>query len=953
MTGAGTVAGSRVAAELLVTGMTCGACAARIERRLNRLDGVAAVVNYATGRAYFTSLGGRDAAELIGVINSTGYQAALPEPPRDDGDPADPRVQDLGERLVLCVPLALAVIALAMVPALQFAGWQWVSLALAAPVAAWGAWPFHRAALAGLGHGAATMDTLVSLAVTASCGWSVYALLFGGAGALGMRMPMAFTFSAASGMTLYLDAAAGVTAALLAGRYLEARAKGSSASALTALATLGTKSVAVLRDGAEHRVPAAELALGELFVVRPGEKIAADGVVVEGDSTVDCSLVTGESMPVEVSAGSPVTGATVNMSGRLVVRASRVGADTLLARISRLVNEAQATKASAQRLADRVAAVFVPCVIALAVATFGFWLGAGLSVASAASAAVAVLVVACPCALGLATPTALVTAVGRGARLGILVKSARSLELSGRVKAVVLDKTGTLTTGTMTLTDVVPLPGIDPHAGEAGADVARLVALLLAGAVEDASEHPVGQAIARAAAAQFGALPEVTGFTALPGAGVRGRTGGHDVTVGSPALFADVPGSLGDAVEAAERDGRTAVLAGWDGRARAALVVSDELRPGAAEAVTRLRALGLRPVLLTGDNEHVAAAVARQVGIAATDVLAGVRPDGKAAVIRRLQESGQPAVFVGDGVNDAAALAQADLGMAVGTGTDAAIGAADLTLVGGGPGGIADAIELAGAAMKVIRTNLGWAFCYNVVAIPLAALGYVNPLFAGIAMAASSLIVVGNSLRLRRFTPGRPRAGRRLRTGVTWPTWRPGRAVPSGAPPRRAAVTPGLLPELARAAAAPVICAVLLAGLLTAWTAAGGAGTLSRPRIQVTLAAVPQRAYTAQLADTVVTAQAYLVIRNLSGEPDKLVAVRTPIAGTVILTRQGPEGQLLQVTSLTVPAHGTLSLSPQGDDLLIENPAPYESHQTVPLTLLFRNAGEVTVDAEVTAPGTR
>jgi P-type Cu+ transporter len=918
-------AGGQVQAELVVTGMTCGSCAARIERRLNRLDGVAATVNYATGRAYFTSMGGREAAELVSVINSTGYQAALPAPPRDDGEPADPHARDLGRRLVVCVPLAVAVIAASMVPAFQFTGWQWVSLLLTAPVAVWGAWPLHRAALAGLGHGAATMDTLVSLAVTASSGWSLYALFFGGAGAAGMRMPFAFTFSAASGMTLYFEAAAGVTTAVLAGRYLEARARDRSVSALTALAALGAKSVAMLRDGTERRVPVGELAAGDLFVVRPGEKIAADGIVVEGSSAVDSSLVTGESMPAEVGAGSPVTGATVNMSGRLVVRASRVGADTLLAQITRLVTQAQATKASAQRLADR-------------------------------SAAVAVLVVACPCALGLATPTALVAAVGRGAELGILVKSARSLEPARRVAAVVLDKTGTLTTAAMTVTAVTT----SPLTGAAGEDAQR-EALLLAGAVEDGSEHPIGQAIARAAAARFGGLPEVTGFTALPGAGVRGRVGDQDVTVGNPGLFAElhieVPAALRDAVGAAADEGRTAVLAGWDGQARAALTVADELRPGASAAVARLRALGLRPMLLTGDNEQVAAAVAGQVGIAGTDVLAGVRPDGKAAVIRKLQEDGQPAVFVGDGVNDAAALAQADLGMAIGTGTDAAIGAADLTLVGGGPGGVADAIELATATMTVIRANLGWAFGYNVIAIPLAGLGYLNPLFAGIAMSASSLIVVANSLRLRRFTPAR----RPPRAWLTWPgrsAWRArpaGRAggdSPAAAGSQRGAVAPGPTAELARAAAGPVACAVVLVGLLTAWAASSGAGTLTRVRIQVTLAAVPMRAFTAQAADAVGTAQAYLVIRNLAAVPDELIAVYTPIAGLVILTQRGLGGQQAQVAGLTVPAAGTLSLSPLTGGLLIEHPVPFENQQSVPLTLYFRYAGQITVDATVTAPGT-
>jgi Cu+-exporting ATPase len=745
MSGTGAAVGDHVEAELVVTGMTCGSCAARIERRLNRLDGVSAAVNYATGRAYFTSLGGRDASELIGVINSTGYQAALPASPDGEARGADPVVRDLGRRLAVCVPLAAVVVALAMIPAAQFTGWQWVSLLLAAPVAGWGAWPLHRAAMAGLGQAAATMDTLVSLAVAVSFGWSVYALLFGGAGVAGMRMSFAFTFTAASGQTLYLEVAAGVTTAVLAGRYLEARAKDHSASALTALAAIGAKSVAVLRAGAEHRVPVSELRPGDEFVVRPGEKIATDGVVTDGRSAVDASLVTGEAMPAEVGPQDPVTGGTVNMSGRLVVRATRVGADTLLGQITRLVTHAQASKASAQRLADRIAAVFVPCVISLAAVTLGFWLGAGLPAAAAWSAAVAVLVVACPCALGLATPAALVAAVGRGAEFGVLIKSAHALESARRIRVVALDKTGTLTAGVMSVIGVIAAP-----------DVEDKEALLLAGAVEDGSEHPIGQAIAREAGARFEGLPPVTGFTALPGAGVRGQVGDIAVTVGSPRLFAElsaeVPAELREAVDAAETSGRTAVLVGWDGQARAAVLVADRLRPGAASAVARLHGLGLRTVLLTGDNERAALAVAGQLGIPADDVHAGIRPDGKAAVIRNLRADGCQVAFAGDGVNDAAALAHADLGLAAGTGADAAIGAADVTLVNGDPGSIADAIQLSRATMTVIRANLAWAFGYNVVAIPVAALGYLNPLFAGIAMSASSLIVVGNSLRLRRFT---------------------------------------------------------------------------------------------------------------------------------------------------------------------------------------------------------
>ena len=732
-----------VQAELVVGGMTCGACAARIERRLNRLDGVAATVNYATGRAYFSLLGGRDARELIGVIESTGYTARLPVTPAPDEAPrADPATRALAWRLAVCLPLAAAVIVLAMVPTAQFTGWQWVSLLLAAPVAVWGAWPLHRAAWYGLGYGTATMDTLVSVGVGASFGWSVYALLFGGAGMTGMRMSFAFTLGQASGQTLYLETAAGVTTAVLAGRYLEARARARSGSVLSALAAMGAKTVALLRDGVEQRVPADSLVAGDLFAVRPGEKIATDGVVVEGSSAVDASLVTGESMPSEVGPGDQVTGATVNMSGRLVVRATRVGSDTLLAQITRLVSQAQSTKASAQRLADRIAAVFVPCVIALAVATLGFWLGAGLPAAAAWSAAVAVLVVACPCALGLATPTALLAAVGRGAELGILVKSAQALESAGRIRVVVLDKTGTLTTGVMTVHDVIAEPG--GCAEEA---------LRLAGAVEDASEHPIGQAVARFAAERLGALPPLTGFAALPGAGVRGTVGGRVISVGSLRLFGElslvVPPPLRQAAEAAEDHGRTAALVGWDGQARAALVIADKLEPHAAEAVARVRGLGLRPVMLTGDNSRVALAVAGQLGIPAADVFAGVRPEEKVEVIRRRQSGGVAVAFVGDGVNDAAALAQADLGMAIGAGTDAAICAADLTLVNSDPLSIISAIELARATMTVIRANLAWASGYNLIAIPLAALGFLNPLFAGIAMSASSLIVVGNSLRLR------------------------------------------------------------------------------------------------------------------------------------------------------------------------------------------------------------
>ena len=738
-----------VQAELIVSGMSCGACAARIERRLNRLDGVAASVNYATGRAYFASTGGREPGELIGVIESCGYSAAAPTPEWGPDDPAaDQAARALGWRLAVCVPLAIAVIVLAMVPAAQFSGWPWVSLVLAAPVAGWGAWPLHRAAWAGLGHGTATMDTLVSMAVAASFGWSVYALFTSGGADASMRMSFGSTFGLAGSHPLYLDVAAGVPAAVLAGRYLEARARARSGAALTALAGLGAKTVAVLRDGTEQRVPVDTLGVGEQFVVRPGEKIATDGVIAEGSSAVDASLVTGEATPAEVGPGDEVTGATLNMSGRLVVRATRVGAGTLLAQITRLVGEAQASKASAQRLADRVAAIFVPCVISLAVVTLGFWLGAGVGGTAAGGAAVAVLVVACPCALGLATPTALLAAVGRGAELGILVKSARALEAARQVRVVVFDKTGTLTTGTMRLHTITTVDGTSEE------EVLRLT-----GAVEDASEHPIGQAIAREAAARSGHVLPVTGFAPMPGAGVRGVVDGHTVTVGRPELFAElslpVPVPLRRALAAAENAGQTTVLAGWDDAVRAVLVVADTLRPGSAAAVARIQRLGLATALLTGDSERTAHAVAAQLKIPKQNVFARVRPEQKAGKVRQFQDEGFAVAMVGDGVNDAAALAQADLGMAAGSGTDAAIGAADLTLVNGDPGTIAESLLLARATLRVIRGNLFWAFGYNAIAIPAAALGYLNPLFAGIAMAASSLIVTGNSVRLRRFGRGR------------------------------------------------------------------------------------------------------------------------------------------------------------------------------------------------------
>ena len=733
--------------EFAVGGMTCASCAARIERQLNRLDGVTATVSYGTERAYVTRTGGRGPAELISVIETAGYTAVL----AGDGRAArgaDDATRQLGARLAACAPLAAATIVLAMTPAAQFPGWQWVSLLLAAPVATWGAWPLHRAAWRGLGHGAATMDTLVSLGVAVSFGWSVYALLFGGAGQVGMKMPFSFTFGLGGGQSVYLDAAAGVTTAVLSGRYLEARAKAASGGALKALAELGVRDVRMLTDGTEHMVPADILRVEDEFVVRPGEKIATDGLVTSGASAVDASMVTGESVPQEITVGDEVTGGTMNLIGRLVVRATRVGADTTLATITRLVTEALASKASAQRLADRVAAVFVPCVIALAVVTLGFWLGVGLPGASAWSACVAVLVVACPCALGLATPTALMAALGRGAELGILVRSAQSLETAGRVRALVLDKTGTLTTGTMTI-----------HQVTASSDGMADSAWRRAGAVESASEHPVGQALAIEATRRCGPLPAVTDFTSVAGSGVRGRVDGDLVLVGQESFLTDaaltLPPELAEAVAAAGRNGRTAVLAGWGGSVRAVFEVGDALRAGAPTAVARLQRLGLHLFVVTGDSPAAAGVVAGQLSIPAANVIAGAQPATKASVVAEIQDAGYPVAMAGDGVNDAAALATADLGMAMASGTDAAIGASDLTLTSADPGVIPDAIQLARATMAVIRTNLCWAFGYNVLAIPLAALGYLNPLFAGIAMSLSSLIVVSNSLLLRRYQPGR------------------------------------------------------------------------------------------------------------------------------------------------------------------------------------------------------
>ncbi|MBB4979344.1 heavy metal translocating P-type ATPase [Streptomyces nymphaeiformis] len=733
---------STTVTELAIGGMTCASCAARIEKKLNRMDGVTATVNYATEKARVEHAPDVGVDALIATVVKTGYTAEEPAPPVEErkDEPEDPELASLRQRLTVSALLATPVILLAMVPSLQFDDWQWLSLTLASPVVVWGGLPFHRAAWTNLRHGAATMDTLVSVGTLAAYGWSLWALFLGDAGMPGMRHGFDLTADRAhASSAIYLEVAAGVVTFILLGRYLEARAKRKAGTALRALMELGAKDVAVLRDGREVRVPVGELRTGDLFVVRPGEKIATDGTVTEGASAVDASLLTGESLPLDVTPGSAVTGGCVNVSGRLVVEATRVGADTQLARIARLVEEAQSGKAEVQRLADRISAVFVPVVILIALATLVTWLLVTSDVTAAFTAAVAVLIIACPCALGLATPTALMVGTGRGAQLGILIKGPEVLESTRRVDTVVLDKTGTVTTGRMRLT------GVHVYGGRYGADSADETELLrLAGALEHSSEHPVARAIAAGAAERCGELPTPKTFENVPGLGVRGSVDGRLVLVGRAALLA------AEGVEAPATTEPGAVHVAWDGVARGTLTVADTVKDTSAEAVARLRALGLRPVLLTGDHRAVAEAVAAEVGI--DEVIAEVLPEEKAEVVRRLRDEGRTVAMVGDGVNDAAALATADLGLAMGTGTDAAIEASDLTLVRGDLRVAADAIRLARRTLATIRGNLGWAFGYNLAALPLAAAGLLNPMIAGLAMAFSSVFVVSNSLRLRRFT---------------------------------------------------------------------------------------------------------------------------------------------------------------------------------------------------------
>jgi len=736
--------------ELDVQGMTCASCAARIEKKLNRIEGVNATVNYATEKATVHAGTGTTAQTLIETIEKTGYHATLPaESPRDP----DLELRQLRHRLIITAALSLPVIMIAMIPAWQFPWWQWISFALTCVIVTWGAWPFHRATLLNLQHGNATMDTLISVGTLAAFGWSAYALFFGVAGEIGFTHPFEFRLVRhAPTANLYLEAAAGITTFLLLGRYLEARAKRRSGAALRALLDLTPSQASLLTSSGEEVVDVSQLHVGDRFVVRPGERVATDGVIVSGHSALDTSTVTGESVPVEAGPGDAVVGATVNTHGRLVVEATRVGADTQLAQVVRMVEEAQSGKAAVQRLADRVSAVFVPIVIALAVATLGFWLGQGSGISFAFTSAVAVLIIACPCALGLAIPTALLVGTGRGAQLGIVISGPEALESARHIDTVVLDKTGTVTEGRMTVVAVT-----------AGGETTQADVIMAAGAAESGSEHPIAKAITSYARAR-GSVATISKLQNAPGLGVRAELSASaaagaatdadkSVIVGRLELMETeglhVAEELRTACTVQQAQGRTAVLVGWGGEARGMIAVADVVKPTSAEAIRRLRALGLRPVLLTGDHEAAARTVAAEVGI--DDVVANVLPQQKVAEVVRLQEAGHHVAMVGDGVNDAAALAQSDLGIALGTGTDAAMHASDVTLVSGDLRVAADAVRLSRATLRTIHGNLWWAFGYNVVALPLAAIGFLNPMIAAAAMALSSLFVVTNSLRLLRF----------------------------------------------------------------------------------------------------------------------------------------------------------------------------------------------------------
>ncbi|WP_130179018.1 cation-translocating P-type ATPase [Cryobacterium sp. SO1] len=741
---------SGIQVDLVVGGMTCTSCAARIEKKLNRMTGVEATVNYATEKASVFIPDGTSVEDAIATIEASGYTAVLPrsERPTPDGTvlptEADKEVESLRQRLVISAVLAAPVVALSMIAPLQFSNWQWLALTLAGPVAIWGAWPFHRAAWVNLRHGAATMDTLISMGVLAALGWSLYALFFGTAGMTGMTMSLSLTTEpGGAAHEIYLEVASAVTVFILAGRYFEARAKKQSGAALRALLELGAKDATLLRGGVETTVPTSSLIVGDHFVVRPGEEIATDGTVVEGNSAVDASMLTGESVPVEVGPGDAVVGATLNSGGRLVIQATRIGSDTQLAQLGRLVEQAQTGKAEVQRLADRVSAIFVPIVIALALGTLVVWLLIGAGPVVAFTAAVATLIIACPCALGLATPTALLVGTGRGAQLGILIKGPQILESTRRVDTIVLDKTGTVTTGQMTLVAVHP-----------NRNVTEEELLAFAGAAESGSEHPIARSIVTGAQARVVSLPEPESFSSTAGLGVQAVIDGRIVLVGRPSWLSEhwsieLPADLQFALSACEKQGQTVVAVAWDGQAQGILAVSDVVKDSSAAAIGEFRRLGLRPVLLTGDNETVARVVGTELGIA--DVRAGVLPAEKAEVIRALQQEGRVVAMVGDGVNDAVALATADLGIAMGTGTDVAIEASDLTLIRSDLVAAADAIRLSRRTLATIKANLFWAFAYNVAAIPLAMLGLLNPLIAGAAMALSSVFVVSNSLRLRGF----------------------------------------------------------------------------------------------------------------------------------------------------------------------------------------------------------